>query len=60
MVRTNIRSSGPEIKDVAIKYGGGGHIYASGVRLPNFDNCDNIISDLDNLVIEYKKKKSTF
>ncbi len=54
LVRANIRSCGPEIKDIAIKYGGGGHIYASGVRLPNFDGVEDIINDLEQLVIEYK------
>lgn len=56
LVRANIRSCGPEIKDVAIKYGGGGHVYASGVRLSNFDSVNDIINDLEQLVIEYKKK----
>ena len=33
LIRANIRSVGPYINDVATKFGGGGHKYASGVRL---------------------------
>ena len=33
LIRANIRSVGPYINDVATKFGGGGHKYASGVKL---------------------------
>ena len=39
-VRGSIRSRGPIINQVAANYNGGGHIYASGARLENFDKVD--------------------
>ena len=55
IIRANIRSRGPYINEVAISHGGGGHKYASGVRLNSWEDADKLISDLDNLLIEYKK-----
>lgn len=57
IIRANIRSRGPFINEVAIKHGGGGHKYASGVRLNSWEDADKLISDLDNLVMEYKNNK---
>ena len=57
IIRVNIRSRGPFINEVAIKHGGGGHKYASGVRLNSWEDADKLISDLDNLVMEYKNNK---
>ena len=53
-IRGSIRSRGPIINKVAENYNGGGHIYASGVRLESFDIVDNIINDLNNTCKEYK------
>ena len=53
-IRGSIRSRGPIINKVAESYNGGGHIYASGVRLENFDLVDNIIEDLNEVCKEYK------
>ena len=39
---------------MAVKYGGGGHIYASGARLTNWEDADNLIKDLDEVAKEYK------
>lgn len=54
-IRGSIRSRGPIINDVASKYNGGGHMYASGVRFNNLDECDNLIKDLDERCKEYKE-----
>ena len=54
-IRGSIRSRGPVINEVASRYGGGGHIYASGVRLKTFDEVDALIQDLDNVCKEYQK-----
>lgn len=54
-IRGSIRSRGPIINEVATKFGGGGHIYASGVRLNNFDEVDKIVNELDNICKEYKE-----
>ena len=53
-IRGSIRSRGPIINKVAENYNGGGHIYASGVRLDNFDIVDNIINDLNSICRQYK------
>ena len=53
-IRGSIRSRGPIINNIAEKYNGGGHIYASGVRLQDFDIVDKIIEDLNDVCKEYK------
>lgn len=53
-IRGSIRSRGPIINEVASNYNGGGHIYASGVRVDNFDTIDSLINDLDKVCMEYK------
>ena len=54
LIRVNIRSVGPYINDVATKFGGGGHKYASGVKLKTWDDSDKLINELDELVENYK------
>ena len=54
-VRGSIRSRGPIINKVAANYNGGGHIYASGVRLENFDVVEDIVRDLDIECEMYKE-----
>lgn len=53
-IRISIRSRGPIINEVASKFGGGGHIYASGVKLSNFEECDALVEELDKVCKEYK------
>ncbi len=55
--RINIRSRGPIINDIASKYGGGGHIYASGARMSTLDNLDAMLDDVENRVKEYKNEQ---
>lgn len=57
-VRGSIRSRGPIINEVAANYNGGGHIYASGVRLKDFDIADDIIADLNEVCKKYKEEKN--
>lgn len=54
LIRANIRSVGPYINEVATKFGGGGHKYASGVKLKTWDDTDKLINELDELVKSYK------
>ena len=54
-IRGSIRSRGPIINTIASNYNGGGHMYASGVRVDNFDIVDNLIKDLDEVCKNYKK-----
>ena len=56
VIKANIRSRGPIINDVAMKYGGGGHSYASGARLKTWDEAESLITDLDEVAKEYKAK----
>lgn len=54
LIRANIRSNGPVINELATRFGGGGHKYASGARLTSWEQADRLIEELDKLVIEYK------
>lgn len=54
-IRISIRSRGPVINEVASQFGGGGHIYASGVKLSNFEECDVLVEALDKVCKEYKE-----
>lgn len=53
IIKANIRSRGPVINEIATKYGGGGHIYASGARLKSWEEADELIKDLDEVSKEY-------
>jgi phosphoesterase RecJ-like protein len=44
-----IRSNGPNINVVATKYGGGGHLQASGTTIYSFDTVERIINDLERV-----------
>lgn len=50
-IRCELRSKSPEynVQLVAKKYGGGGHIQASGCRVLSFEEVDKIIEDLELL-----------
>lgn len=54
--RTSIRSRGPIINEVAAKFGGGGHIYASGTRLKSVEDMHNLIDSLSTAAADYIKK----
>lgn len=54
-IRGSIRSRGPVINTVAAAFGGGGHIYASGVRLATFEDVDKIVEALDEACEKYMK-----
>lgn len=52
-IRGSIRSRGPIINKVASLFGGGGHIYASGVRVQNFDVVNELVEELDKACLNY-------
>ena len=54
-IRASIRSRGPVINEIATHYNGGGHIYASGARLNDFNEVDSLIKELDKVCEEYNK-----
>lgn len=51
--RISIRSRGPEIHKVAEMYNGGGHRFASGVRVKSLEEAMSIVNELDKKLIEY-------
>jgi phosphoesterase RecJ-like protein len=55
IIRINIRSRGPIINHVAEEYNGGGHKFASGARVPSYDEAYQIVEKLDALCKEYKE-----
>ena len=59
-IRGSIRSRGPIINEVASKYGGGGHIFASGVKLESFDKVNDIVKDLDEVCKKYIEESKWF
>ncbi len=52
--KVNIRSRGPIINEIASRYNGGGHKFASGARIPELADVDKMIKDLDKACEEYK------
>lgn len=44
-----IRSGGPNINPIAVKYGGGGHAKASGATVPNFETAMAMLRDLNEM-----------
>lgn len=52
--KVNIRSRGPIINEVASKYHGGGHKFASGVRTKDSNEINELLTDLDAVCKEYK------
>lgn len=55
-IRGSIRSRGPIINKAAAMFNGGGHIYASGVRLKDMSEIDGLIAELDKTCLEYKEE----
>lgn len=56
VIKANIRSHGIAINNIAMKFGGGGHIYAAGARLKTWEEADELIKDLDEVAKEYNSK----
>ena len=56
-IRISIRSRGPVVNKIAEEYNGGGHRFASGVKLKTFDEALKLMDDLDKLLLEYNKSK---
>ncbi len=54
-IRVSIRSRGPEINKIAESHGGGGHKFASGVKVKTFDDAMKIVKELDALLKEYNE-----
>ena len=55
--RLSIRSRGPVVNEVAERHHGGGHKYASGVKVSSLEDAMRVINDLDLLLYDYLKKE---
>lgn len=51
--KANIRSRGPIINEIASKYNGGGHKFASGCRTKNYKDIELLAKDLDEACLSY-------
>ena len=56
--RVSIRSRGPAINSVAEKYNGGGHHFASGIKLKSLEEVKKVLQDLDQELLKYNEKIS--
>ena len=57
-IRISIRSRGPEINKVAESHNGGGHKFASGVKVATFEEAHIIVNELDKVCEKYIKENS--
>ncbi len=55
LYRVSIRSRGPVINDIAAKYNGGGHKMASGCRIKEETDVDNLLKELDAECKKYQE-----
>ncbi len=56
--KISIRSRGPIINEVASRYNGGGHKFASGAKVKELSDVDNLINDLSKVCRDYENKES--
>ena len=56
--KANIRSRGPVINEVASKYNGGGHKFASGCRSKDYKVMEDLAKDLDDACKAYITKEN--
>ena len=56
--KANIRSRGPVINEVASKYNGGGHKFASGCRSKDYKVMEDLARDLDDACKAYITKEN--
>lgn len=55
LVRVELRSKGVTVQPTAVKFGGGGHLQASGCRLDTLEDYIYVIDDLDKVLGEHLK-----
>lgn len=53
-IRVRLRSKGPVVIQLAMKYNGGGHPMASGAEVYSWDATEAVINELDNLCRAYE------
>ena len=55
-IRGSIRSRGPVINEAATHFNGGGHAFASGVRVKDEEQVNGLVKELDEICKQYKEK----
>ncbi len=56
--KISIRSRGPIINEIASRYNGGGHKYASGAKIKEMQDVDNLINELSKACLNYENKEN--
>ncbi|WP_027120344.1 DHH family phosphoesterase [Mycoplasmopsis lipofaciens] len=56
-IRVEFRSNGPCVRNVALKWGGGGHERASGAMINSFKDVDKLIEDCNKEVDRFEHQK---
>lgn len=54
LFKANIRSRGPVINEIAVRYNGGGHKFASGAKISSREEVNEMLKDLEQVCIDYK------
>ncbi|MBC5637469.1 bifunctional oligoribonuclease/PAP phosphatase NrnA [Ornithinibacillus sp. BX22] len=54
-IRVRLRSKGPVINEVAAKYNGGGHPLASGASIYSWDEAENVVKDLQEVIKQFNQ-----
>lgn len=54
-IRCSVRSRNIVINNVAQQFGGGGHQFASGIRVDNWEAIDTVLAALDAVCVDAKK-----
>ena len=54
--KVSMRSRGPVINEVASHFNGGGHKFASGARLNNLEEMDDLVKELDLVCQKYNEE----
>ncbi len=57
LIRTSFRSRGPIVNKLAAKYGGGGHIWASGTLVDSWETVNKIIDDANTLCRDFNMEE---
>lgn len=54
--RVEVRSNGPEVQPIMVKFGGGGHMQAAGATLSSFSwkQIKNVLDELDEAIIKWR------
>src|SRR5690625_577578 len=57
LIRVRLRSKGPAINDIAVRFNGGGHPLASGASVQSWEEADELIAALEQTTLNYRSKE---